>query len=871
MRPALDKLLLAAAAVVVGLLVANIGLTLRNTRQLRVDAEWVAHTHEVISVLDNLLPLMTDAETAFRGYLITGNAEYLEPFTAAPAAIDAQVSKLEQLIRDNPGQQARIPQLRRLIAEKLSVMEETKLLLQKEGFEAVRERAKAGRGKQLMDELRLLIGQMAGNERELLQVRAKRTHHTYRIAMVSGLISGLTALACVGAFLYALRRLLRTRAAAAAVIAEQAERLRTTLASIGDAVIATDTEGKVTNLNAVAETLTGWCNREALGQPLEKVFHIVNETTRKVLESPVTKALREGVIVGLANHTILIAKDGFERAIDDSAAPIRCKDGIIVGCVLVFRDVSVERMAERALRTSEARKSAILTSALDCIISMDHEGRIVDFNPAAEQTFGLRREEALGRTVSETIIPPGYREAHQRGLAHFMATGEGPVLGKRLELTAQRADGTQFPCELAITLTRMPDQPPFFTAYLRDITEQKQAREALRQAAERLAQADRNKDEFLAMLAHELRNPLAPMRNAVQLLEMAGSSDEERCKAQSILERQIENMGRMINDLLDVSRITEGKIELRKKPVSLESILTASTSLIRASIAAHGQELSVSMPQQPVYLEADATRLEQVFGNLLSNACKYSGDGSHISLKAALDTAAQPPEVTVTVSDDGMGITPELLPHVFDLFVQSTRSLDRAHGGLGIGLTLVQRLVALHGGRVEAHSAGPGQGAEFIVHLPILSEAPPPPALLPTVAKTLEIPRRILVVDDNTDSALTMAALQTRRGHVTRTAFTGPDALTVAAEFNPEVVLLDIGLPGMDGFEVARQLRAVPAFQKVQLIAMSGYGRAEDRALAKEAGFDEYLVKPIELEILREYLRSRDELKPGGQTCSTQT
>lgn len=859
MKPVIDKLLLAAAAVVVALLVANLGLMTRNTMQLKVEAEWLAHTHEAISGLDNLLPLMMDAESGFRGYLITNNEIYLEPFNAAPAAIEAQISKVELLVRDNPRQEELIPQLRRLIAQKLDVMAEAKVLMQTEGFAAVQERAKAGRGKKLMDDLRGVVGQMVRQERELLQVRDRRTQHTYHIAMVSGLISGLCALASVGAFIYVMRRLLKTRSAAAAVIAEQAEHLRTTLVSIGDAVIATDTEGKVTNLNRVAESMTGWTNAEAQGQPLEGVCHIVNEITRQVVESPVTKALREGVIIGLANHTVLIAKDGFECAIDDSAAPIRCKDGKIVGCVLVFRDVTQERRADRALRTSEARKSAILTSALDCIISMDYKGRIVDFNPAAENTFGISRVQVLGRTMAETIIPPEYRAGHEAGLAHFMTTGEGSVLGKRIELAAQRADGSQFPCELAITTTRLADQPPFFTAYLRDITEQKQSREALRQAAERLTQADRSKDEFLAMLAHELRNPLAPMRNAVQMLEMAGTSDEDRHKAQDILERQIENMGRMINDLLDVSRITNGKIELRKKPVSLESILTASTSLLRASFAAHGQELTVSMPRVPVYLDADATRLEQVFGNLLANACKYSGDGSHISLKAACDTAASPPEVIVTVSDDGMGIPPELLPHVFDLFVQSTRSLDRSHGGLGIGLTLVQRLVTLHGGRVEAHSAGLDQGAEFIVHLPILSEAPPLPPLRPQVVKVAEVPRRILIVDDNTDSAMTMATLQTRRGHATRTAFTGPDALSAAEEFKPEVVLLDIGLPGMDGFEVARRLRAMPAFQKIQLIAMSGYGRAEDRALAKEAGFDEYLVKPIELEVLRDYLRKRAE------------
>ncbi|MBN8421230.1 MAG: PAS domain S-box protein [Verrucomicrobia bacterium] len=855
MRPAIDKLLIAAAAAVLILLAANIGLMLRNTRQLREDAEWVAHTREVITGLENIFSLMKDAETGFRGYVITGDPRYLEPFDKASTGMDAQIKEVERLTSDNAEQQARFPRLRLLITDKLSFMESGRDLMKSEGFAASQRLILPGRGKLLMDELRELTTQMITQERELLKGRSARARKTYSLAMVSGLVSGLLAMVSVGGFLFVLRHLLRTRSAAAAAIAEQAERLRTTLASIGDAVIATDTEGKVTNLNAVAESLTGWSNDEAVGRPLESVFHIVNETTREVVESPVAKALREGVIVGLANHTVLIAKDGSERAISDSAAPIRCKAGGIVGCVLVFRDVSVERAADRALRTSEARKSAILTSALDCIISMDHEGRMVDFNPAAEQTFGFSRAEVLGRSVAETIIPAEYREAHVRGLAHFLATGEGPMLGRRIELSAQRADGRQFPCELAITMTRLPDQPPYFTAYLRDITEQKQAREDLRQAAERLAQADRSKDEFLAMLAHELRNPLAPMRNAVQLLEMADASDEERRKAQATLERQIENMGRMINDLLDVSRITEGKIELRKKPVRLEAVLTASTSLIRANLAAHGQELTVSMPDGPVYLDADATRLEQVFGNLLSNACKYSGDGSHIALRAARDSTVQPPEVTVTVSDDGIGITPELLPHVFDLFVQSTRSLDRSHGGLGIGLTLVQRLVALHGGRVEARSAGPGEGSEFTVHLPILSEAPPTPPPAPAMAKPAEVPRRILIVDDNTDSALTMAALQKRRGHETRTAFTGPDALIAAAEFQPDVILLDIGLPGMDGFEVARRLRAMPAFQKIQLIAMSGYGRAEDRALAQEAGFDEYLVKPIEHEVLREHLR----------------
>ncbi|MES2572220.1 MAG: ATP-binding protein, partial [Verrucomicrobiota bacterium] len=388
-----------------------------------------------------------------------------------------------------------------------------------------------------------------------------------------------------------------------------------------------------------------------------------------------------------------------------------------------------------------------------------------------------------------------------------------------------------------------------------DITERHALESALAGRAAELARADRSKDEFLAMLAHELRNPLAPLRNATEILQTPDASSGEREQARHIIARQIENMSRMIDDLLDVSRITEGKIELRRQPVALESILTSAATLIRSGCAARHQHLTLSLPALPVYLDADATRLEQVFANLLGNACKYSGDGCNISLSAERSVDQEPPEVIVRVRDDGTGIDPELLPRVFDLFVQATRALDRAHGGLGIGLTLVSRLVKLHGGSVEARSEGLGYGSEFIVHLPILSQEPAPPA--PPAIAAPEILCRMLIVDDNTDSARSMSMLQARRGHVTRTAFTGPDTLAVAAEFLPEVVLLDIGLPGMDGFEVARLLRRNPALAGVFLIAMTGYASPEDRLAAVEAGFDAHLVKPLDLHVLRDCLQTR--------------
>ena len=568
---------------------------------------------------------------------------------------------------------------------------------------------------------------------------------------------------------------------------------------------------------------------------------------------------------------------GIEQSYDWETHPIHLPSGR-QGVVCYFTDVTAQRTLEAALRASEQRATDIVQSIDDGFITLDLEWRmtflstrgaeiLAPLQTSADDVLGKIFWEEFPATVG-TVFEENYRRAMREQVPVKFEAHYAP-LNRWFDVRAYPS-------------------PSGLSIYFLDSTERKQAEDALRlselalaEQAEELRAADRSKNEFLAMLAHELRNPLAPLRNASELLQAADVTSVERNDAQQIIARQIENMSRMIDDLLDVSRITEGKINLKKKPVSLETILTAAASLARSGCAAHGQELTVSLPTEPVFLDADATRLEQVFGNLLTNACKYSGDGCHIVLSAEVVAAVESSsssssssksggrgikdededdyehegrrEVLVRVTDDGAGIDPELLPHVFGLFVQASRTLDRAHGGLGIGLTVVQRLVRLHGGSIEARSDGLGHGAEFIVRLPILAAAPPAPAPPPPPAQ--ETPRRILIVDDNTDSARSLATLQKRRGHETHTAFTGPEAVAAAAEFLPEVVLLDIGLPGMDGFEVARRLRAMPALRGVLIIAMSGYGRDEDRAEAKQAGFDEYLVKPVDLEQLRTWLR----------------
>jgi two-component system CheB/CheR fusion protein len=515
--------------------------------------------------------------------------------------------------------------------------------------------------------------------------------------------------------------------------------------------------------------------------------------------------------------------------------------------------VTRENIATELLQNARqlAEKARLLDLSHDAIVVRGMDGEIRYWNHGAEEIYGWSSGEALGKISHEllrTEFPTPLEEMTE--VLHRTDRWIG-------ELVHTRRDGRRITVLARKTLDRDSDgNPAAVMENLTDITARRAMEDALAERALQLARADRSKDEFLAMLAHELRNPLAPLRTAAEILRTPGADAAECAQAQAIMARQLENMTRLLDDLLDVSRITAGKIELRRQPSSLADILTAAASVAQPGIAARAQELAVSLPAEPIFLNADATRLEQVFGNLLTNACKYSYTGGHITLSAERVAGTEPPEAVIRVSDDGMGIAPDLLPHIFDLFVQSTRSLDREHGGLGIGLTLVRRLVQLHGGSVEASSEGLTQGSEFTVRLPILAARAAAPA--PPAPAARETPRRILIVDDNEDSTRSMAILQKRRGHETRSAFNGPDAVVAAAEFLPDVVLLDIGLPGMDGFEVARRLRAMPVLDGAFLVAMSGYGSVGDRATAQAAGFDEYMVKPVDLDRLRELLRGRE-------------
>ena len=514
------------------------------------------------------------------------------------------------------------------------------------------------------------------------------------------------------------------------------------------------------------------------------------------------------------------------------------------GVVCYFTDVTEQWLLEEALRASEQRAVDIIQSISDGFVTLDQNWRITYLSARGAEMLA-----PLQTDISSII-----------GRSHWDQFPDG--LGGPIEENYRRAMSDKVPVQFEVFYTplgtwfeiRAYPSSSGLSVYFLDISERKKSEKSLADQAAALRNADRSKDEFLAMLAHELRNPLAPLRNATEILQTPSASFPQREHAQQLLVRQIDNMSRMIDDLLDVSRITQGKIELRKERVEIGMILSAAAHVAGLSCPANAQELTVSLPDKPVFMEADATRLEQVFGNLLGNASKYSGIGSHISMNAELVSDR---EIIVRISDDGIGIDPELLPRVFDLFVQSSRTLDRSHGGLGIGLTIVHRLVKLHGGTIEARSEGLGQGTEFIVRLPVLDAS----AIVPATHSPVSLKGRsfrMLIVDDNQDAAETMAMVQELHGHETRIAHTGAKALAEAAIFLPEVVLLDIGLPGMDGFDVARHLRTMPGLSEAFLVALTGYGTDSDRQRAKAAGFDEHLVKPADLALLRQWLRSRD-------------
>jgi len=631
--------------------------------------------------------------------------------------------------------------------------------------------------------------------------------------------------------------------------AERHEVFRVTLRSIGDAVITTDNDGRVTYLNEVAEALTGWSQQNAVGESLERVFQIVNEMTRAPVENPATRALREGVVVGLANHTVLIRKDGRECPIDDSAAPIRNEAGHVSGCVLIFRDVTAQRLIQRdkANQLLTARLLAsIVENSNDAIISKSLEGIIQSWNAAAEQLFGYSAEEAVGKHIS-IVIPPERIDEEDQIIARLKA-------GQRIEhFETERLRSNGERITVALTISPIKDDAGNVVGaskIVRDVTERKRLEDNLRRLAADLSENDRRKNEFLATLAHELRNPLAPMSNMLEVLKRAEGDSEILQRAHETIERQLDQMVRLVDDLLDLNRITHDRLELRRGEVELSSVIQQAVEVARPLLDSAGHALMVDLPDEPIYLNADRARLAQVFGNLLNNSAKYTKAEGVISLTARRDGDS----VVVTVKDNGAGIPADKLDSIFDMFMQVDSTSDRSQGGLGIGLTLVKRLVEMHGGTIEPRSDGEGLGSEFVVRLPVLAQPMTTAQSGFEGAAKSSSEHRVLIVDDNRDSADSLSMLLEITGNKTFLAHDGVEALDAAEKYRPDVMLVDIGLPRLDGHEVCRRIREQPWGKDTVMIALTGWGQEDDRRKSQEAGFNGHLVKPVDYDQLLELL-----------------
>ncbi|MDB5351002.1 MAG: domain S-box [Planctomycetota bacterium] len=648
------------------------------------------------------------------------------------------------------------------------------------------------------------------------------------------------------------------RRRAADALAESEAWLATTLASIGDALIATDRHGNVRFLNPVAETLTGWSREVASGRSMHEVFHIINEHTRLPAENPIERVIREGVVVGLANHTILIARDGTETPIEDSAAPIRDEAGGVAGVVMVFRDVTEGRAARRLLQQSEERKAAILQSALDAIITIDHEGKVLEFNPAAQRIFGLAPADVIGREMCDLIVPASYRDAHRRGMAHFLATGAGPVLGQRIEISALRGDGTEFPIELAIALISN-DGPPVFTAHLRDITERRRAEEALRVSMQAAEDASRAKDHFLAVLSHELRTPLNPILLATTAMLERPDDPEEFRPTLEMIRQNINLQARLIDDLLDVMRIVRGKMPLQWEVADCHTLIERAVQICQSEVFGKELQLELDLAAEYHHVNADPARIQQVLWNLIKNAVKFTPSGGLVSIRTSNPLAnGRGDRLLIEVSDTGIGIEPEVLSRIFDPFQQGETSITRRFGGLGLGLAIGKGIVDGHGGVLSADSAGTNRGTTFRIELKALPEsssggngaASPRISVEAPAAMT---PRSILLVEDEQATVRLMARLLRGLGHQVTTASTIADALEAERSGNFDLIVSDIGLPDGSGLDLMR--RVVARRGPIPAIALTGYGMEEDIQRSREAGFTAHMTKPIDFAKLETMIR----------------
>ena len=836
-----NRLVLAGFVIATAILVFVGCLSYRNTARFAEATRWREHTYEVLNSLDNAVGRLTDAETGQRGYLLTGDEAYLEPYRAAITNADHTIESLKSLTSDNPNQQKRIQRLEPLVARKLEELQRTIDLGKNKGLAAAKRVVLEGSGKQAMDQIRAIIAEMANEEKDLLRVRTQQADESAATSVRAIVIGTLLSIALLVLCFGLLQRELSERRKVQEALAKSERWFSTTLASIGDAVIATDMNGAVTFLNPVAQSLTGWNLEEARRKSMDLVFDIVNAETRHPVENPVKKVFREGKVVGLADDTILLSRSGEEFNIEDSAAPILTDRGEGFGVVLVFRDITEKKRAEKATKQQKELLQLILESIADGVVVADSNGKFLLFNAAAEQVLGIGATDTRPDQWSDrygTYLPDAVTVYPSDELPLVRA-----MRGENVDAAEVFIRNAKVPDGRLLSITGRPLRGEHGSlrggvVVFHDITLQKRAQEVLVHAKEEAENATKFKDQFLSTMSHELRTPLNAVLGFSDLLadERYGPLNDRQQRYVSHIHTGGKHLLELITDILDISKIEAGRMELTLEDVTVASAFTEVISALYPLAEKKSQAL-LQRVEPNLHVHADAMRFKQMLMNLVGNAIKFTPEGGRIEMTAHhVDN-----QVRVEVHDNGPGIPLEQQQRIFEAFFRLTES-GSATEGTGLGLAITARLVELHGSKLGIESQ-PGAGASFYFSLPLLVGAADQP-----IQTFLPMPRaqkapRILVVEDNAATGQLIQSQLASSGYETLRCDRPERATDMAAEHQPDAITLDLIMKPVHGLQVLLQLKNDPRTSNIPVIVVT---IEDQRGLGTALGADEYLIKPVD-------------------------
>jgi PAS domain S-box-containing protein len=862
MRWQLERRMILAGSVAAALILMFVGWeSYQQTIRVNEAADARKYSYEAQLTLDELVARLVDAETGQRGYLLTGNEAYLEPYREAIKNLDQVMGQLKVLTANDPNQQKHVQALEPLIEKKLAELQMTIDLRRKEGFAAANQVVVAGQGKQWMDQIRVVVGEMRDEGNDLRRIRTQEMTDVLKRTSRSVVAGNLFSIFLLFVVFTILLHELSERKRAQEALAKSEKWFSTTLTSVGDAVIATDMNGAVNFMNSVAESLTGWARAEAIGKSMDLVFDIVNKETRRPVENPVKKVLREGKIVGLADHTLLLSKSGREYDIEDSAAPILANTGEGFGVVLVFRDITDKKQAEEETKRQKDLLQLILGSIADGVVVADSNGKFLLFNAAAEQVLGMG---ATDTTPSEwadrygsylpdgvTLYPPNelplvraMRGESVDAVELFIRNANVPD-GRLLSITGSPLRGEDGALKGGVVV-------------LHDITLKKRAQEALVQAKEEAERASKFKDQFLSTMSHELRTPLNAVLGFSDLLadERYGPLNDRQQRYVGHIHSGGKHLLKLISDILDLSKIEAGRMELSREDMTVASafveVISSLYPLAEKKLQALLQQVDPNL-----HVHADAMRFKQVLMNLAGNAIKFTPEGGRIELAARkVDD-----QVKIEVRDNGPGIPPEQQQRIFEAFFRLTET-GSATEGTGLGLAITARLVELHGSKLGIESR-PGEGTCFHFSLPLIASTLDQP-----IQTSIPVPRahkapRILVIEDNAATGQLIQSQLASSGYETLKCEQPERATQMAAELQPDAITLDLLMKPVHGLEVLLQLKNDPRTSKIPVIVVT---IVDQPGLGTALGADEYLIKPVDkatlLAAVERCLRSRGGAAP---------